>query len=102
MSAALERVIAEQQATIDCLQEQVTGQNERNAAIFRQNDELFEAAAKVITKSSGLFDCWKVDKKAEFEEYRALLSELRLALMDAGWCFQCGTLTCSGEFHDDY
>jgi hypothetical protein len=107
MSAALERVIVEQQAVIDNLREQLSVQSEmfrgQSDTAFRQKEELFEIAAKIINVSNviKLPDCWKNDKKTELVEYMVLFGKLRLAMMNAGWCFHCNTLTCSGECYDD-
>ena len=84
---SLDRVIAEQQKKIDDLTEANKKLIERAANVFKKNDELFEAVARLI------------DFRMDFEEYKwedkkrsaycSLRHEVRMQMIEAGYCVTC-------------
>jgi len=85
MSEALTRVIDEQQKRIDDLLASNKSLIDRAAKVFKQNDELFEAAARLIDfriKTDGWTD-------KEREHYGSLKHEVRMQMIEAGYCVHC-------------
>jgi hypothetical protein len=85
MSEALNRVIEEQQKRIDDLLEGNKKLIERSARVFKQNEELFEAVAKLIDFRMN-YDKWE-DKQRE--AYGSLRHEVRMQMIEAGYCVTC-------------
>ena len=85
MSEALNRVIEEQQKRIDDLLEGNKKLIERSARVFKQNEELFEAVAKLINFRMD-YDKWE-DKQRE--AYGSLRHEVRMQMIEAGYCVTC-------------
>jgi len=85
MSEALNRVIEEQQKRIDDLLEGNKKLIERSARVFKQNEELFEAVAKLIDFRMN-YDKWE-DKQRE--AYGSLRHEARMQMIEAGYCVTC-------------
>ncbi len=96
MSEALERVIAEQQKEIDRLRAQQENQLTYNIKDFKAKEDIMTIAAQ-IAKWRKLRDCWKAEKKNEWNEFRALCHGLDMALLDYGFCIYCCSLSCSGD-----
>ena len=85
MTEALNRVIAEQQKRIDDLTEGNKKRSERAANVFKRNDDLFEEVAKLIDcriSPDGL-------KRSEWEAYRSQRHEVRMHMIEAGYCVTC-------------
>lgn len=96
MSAALERVIAEQQAEIDRLKAQQSNQLSYNAKDFEAKEQIFTMAAQIVDWHK-LRECWKDDKKQEWNEFRTMGNDLRIALVEYGYCIYCRSMTCAGD-----
>lgn len=94
MSEALERVIAEQQAEIDALKKMTHDQQKNIQTVYTRHSELFETVGRYI-------DHRLPDDKAsvEYQRYRDMRHESRMALMDIGWCFGCYSFSCECD-HD--
>jgi len=85
MSEALNRVIEEQQKRIDDLLEGNKNLIERSARVFKQNEELFEAMAKLLDydlPSDNITD-------KQWADYCSLKHEVRMQMIDAGYCVRC-------------
>ena len=85
MSEALNRVIEEQQKRIDDLLASNKNLINRAENIFKKNDELFEAIARLIDfriKTDGWTD-------KEREHYGSLKHEVRMQMVEAGYCVHC-------------
>lgn len=85
MSEELTRVIGEQQKRIDDLLASNKNLINRAENIFKKNDELFEAIARLIDfriKTDGWTD-------KEREHYGSLKHELRMQMGEAGYCVHC-------------
>lgn len=85
MTEALNRVIAEQQKRIDDLLESNKRLIERAANVFKKNDELFESVARLIDFRMD-YDKWE-DKQRE--AYGSLRHEVRMQMIEAGYCVTC-------------
>lgn len=94
MSAALERVIAEQQAEIDALKKMANDQQKNIQTVYTRHAELFETVGKFIERRI------PNDKESfEYKRYLEMRNESRMALMDIGWCFGCYSFSCECD-HD--
>lgn len=88
MSAALERVIAEQQKEIDGLKLAVGSYRKHDLAKQVTDTEMFQKIDKVL--GFKLRDNWKDDRADELKKYGLLLHSLRMQLLHNGWCIRCG------------
>jgi succinate dehydrogenase/fumarate reductase flavoprotein subunit len=84
---SLDRVIAEQQKKIDDLTEANKKLIERAANVFKKNDELFEAVARLIDFRMDFDEHKWEDKKREV--YCSLRHEVRMQMIEAGYCVTC-------------
>jgi succinate dehydrogenase/fumarate reductase flavoprotein subunit len=84
---SLDRVIAEQQKKIDDLTEANKKLIERAANVFKKNDELFEAVARLIDFRMDFDEHKWEDKKRE--AYCSLRHEVRMQMIEAGYCVTC-------------
>jgi len=87
MSEALNRVIEEQQKRIDDLLEGNKKLIERSARVFKQNEELFEAVAKLIDFRMD-YDKYKWEED-RMKAYGSLRHEVRMQMIEAGYCVTC-------------
>lgn len=92
---SLERVIAEQQAKIDQLTSMVESQNKSLATMWSKHGALFECVAQLLDADLPPF----TDKDMH-RQYFSLARELRLKLMEIGFCPRCYRFLC--ECGDDY
>lgn len=99
MSAALERVIAEQQAEIDRLKSRLESALKTGQASFKGVETICERAATVADWHH-LRSCWKDDKGDQWKEYSARRHALQDALRAYGFCLNCHTLGCDGECYE--
>ena len=83
MSAALERVIAQQQAEIDRLKSTIEQNNRYLEIHFREREKFKDAAITLINHPKN------PDARMG----------LQLALRDQGWCLTCETMPCECD-HD--
>ena len=81
---SLERVIAEQQVKIDQLTSLVESQNKSLAMMWSKHESLFECAAQLLNADLPPF----TDKDMH-HRYFSLAKELRLKLMEIGFCPRC-------------
>lgn len=88
MSAALERVIAEQQHLIDRLKAQVDGHNRYSMEKHREDEDLVRAVIHFMSRAIAEVH---TDEK-DHESWRQSTSDMRLALSEFGYCFKCGCL----------
>lgn len=93
---SLERIIAEQQEKIDQLNIGNKKLIERSANVFKRNEELFEAWARLLDAEPADRD----GDPAKWESYRALKHEVRMQMLDAGYCLRCYNFIC--ECEDQY
>lgn len=84
---SLDRVIAEQQKKIDDLTEANKKLIERAANVFKKNDELFKAVARLIDFRMDFDEHKWEDKKRE--AYCSLRHEVRMQMIEAGYCVTC-------------
>jgi succinate dehydrogenase/fumarate reductase flavoprotein subunit len=84
---SLDRVVAEQQKKIDDLTEANKKLIERAANVFKKNDELFEAVARLIDFRMDFDEHKWEDKKRE--AYCSLRHEVRMQMIEAGYCVTC-------------
>jgi hypothetical protein len=89
MSEALERVIAEQQATIDRLKKQVESGHETLNTVWTKHNELFDDFAHLVDA-----DIPKDGQPRKIDEYRRLLRACRLQMLEAGYCMTCYNFVC--------
>ena len=98
MSEALNRVIEEQQKRIDDLLEGNKKLIERAANVFKRNDDLFEEVAKLI-------DCRITPDglpEKEWEAYRSQRHEVRMHMIEAGYCVTCYNWMAHCECENQY
>lgn len=98
MSEALERVIAQQQQQIDRLQQINESLTKSAETVFTREERMFETIARVLGYS--LRPSWKDDRKDEWERYHMLLNELRLQVMEAGFCLHCERFVCECDYDE--
>jgi len=96
MSEALERVIAEQQATIDRLKKQVESGYETLNTIWTKHNELFDDFARLVDA-----DVPKDDQPLQIDAYRRLRHACRLQMLEAGYCMTCYNFVCECESQYD-
>jgi len=84
---SLDRVIAEQQKKIDDLTEANKKLIQRASNVFKKNDELFEAVARLIDFRMDFDEHKWEDKKRE--AYCSLRHEVRMQMIEAGYCVTC-------------
>lgn len=92
MSAALERVIAEQQKTIDQLTKIVESGHETLNTMWTKHNELFEAFARLID-----FAAPHPEKEFDYKAYNNLRHECRLQMLETGYCMTCYNFVCECE-----
>ena len=90
MSSALERVIAEQQDRVDSLTAQLESAQKSSAHVWKQHKELFDALARFLDAGIPL-DRSDVDRAKKYLKQR---HELRLAVLDCGYCLRCRDFIC--------
>ena len=95
MSAALERVIAEQQAHIDHMQKVIANQQRDLTTVFTRHEELFKAWAMLL--DARIPKCSPDVTEDVFKAYRKLHHEARLCMMNAGYCLTCHNFICECE-----
>jgi succinate dehydrogenase/fumarate reductase flavoprotein subunit len=84
---SLDRVIAEQQKKIDDLTEANKKLIDRASNVFKKNEELFEAVARLIDFRMDFDEHKWEDKKRE--AYCSLRHEVRMQMIEAGYCVTC-------------
>ena len=87
---ALTRVIEEQQKRIDDLLEGNKKLIERSANVFKKNEELFEAMARLL--DVGLTPNNITQK--QWQEYATHWNEVRHQMWEAGYCLHCYNFVC--------
>ena len=96
MSEALNRVIEEQQKRIDDLLEGNKKLIERSARVFKQNEELFEAFARLL--DAQMPTQAQVDSQHSVAKiYHDLRHEARMQMIEAGYCVNCYNFMVSCE-----
>lgn len=99
MSAALERVIAEQQAEIDSLRRTIDSQYKSMEGYCDREKKLFEQIDALLDfKLAGK---WKDECKDDREKYGEILHSLRITLIKNGWCTRCAMMQHECECNDD-
>jgi len=99
---SLDRVIADQQNRIDELEKRVSDLLEgtkklleQNAKVFKRHDELFEAWARFLDEDTPDPDG---DPK-KWERYCSLRHEVRMQMLDTGYCLRCYDFICTCDEH---
>ena len=87
MSEALERVIAEQQREIDNLRKKLQNEHVNGDTLYKGREELFSHMARVL--EFGVREHWDKGKESDFKRYVTLLHEVRIGMMEAGYCLRC-------------
>ena len=95
---SLERVISEQQTEIDRLKALLTSANRQNIALNQQMERRFRQLDELT--GLRLRDCWRDDKQEQWEEYRAIVHEVKASMVEYGWCLHCQSFCC--ECENDY
>ena len=96
---SLERVIEEQQQTIDRLKDLLASANRQNVALNQQMERRFRQLDELT--SLRLRDCWKDDKQAQWEQYRATIHEVKASMNEYGWCFNCQSFNCDCDWGEE-
>lgn len=95
MSAALERIIAEQQQEIDRLKSIRQSSEQASIRQFKRMEDVFLAMGQFIDHNPR--KAWRDDAKAEWDEYCNLKNAARLSMVEAGVCFSCWSIACHGD-----
>ena len=95
MSAALERVIAEQQKEIDRLNAIRQSADQANIRQFKKLEDVFHAMGEFIDYNPR--KAWRDDAKDEWDRYHSLKSAARLSMVEAGVCYSCWSIACHGD-----
>lgn len=93
MSAALERVIAEQQEKIDQLLDDIKRSIDSAATVYTRHDQLFEDIARLI-------DCDLPSDPTEeqWTRFCKLRHNVRMQMLDIGYCLQCYGFVCECDY----
>ena len=92
---SLERVIAEQQKEIDSLKDLVKSQQNQLVLTNKQIEKRFLQLDNLVNLR--LRDCWRDDKKEQWDSYCKGIYETRLTMIEYGWCFNCQSFNCECE-----
>lgn len=92
MSEALERVIAEQQKTIDHLNERIDSALKTLSTMWTRHNELFESFARLT--DAEIPKCSPDPNADTTKEYRRLRHSCRLMMLEAGYCMTCYNFIC--------
>ena len=92
MTEALTRVIEEQQKRIDDLLKGNKVLIDRSANVFKKNEELFEAFARLLDANVN-----REPTEKEFQKYHELRNECRHLMWEAGYCLHCYEFICTCE-----
>lgn len=93
---SLDRVIAEQQKRIDDLLEGNKKLIERSANVFKRNEELFEAFARLLDA-----DLTDTPTEMQWKIFTSLKHECRMQMLEAGYCVRCYNFICDCESQYD-
>lgn len=93
MSAALERVIAEQQAHLDHLKRVIESDNKQLQYQYKKEQELYKLLDGIVDMK---IRCATEEHHKTWFDYR---QKIRLYMLEHGWCFNCGSFSC--ECNDD-
>ena len=93
MTAALERVIAEQQTKIDQLTAEVTRGHKTLSTMWNKHGELFECFARLVDAH--------IPDSTDQKNFRRLRQTCRVQMLEAGYCMTCYNFVCECEGHYD-
>lgn len=93
---SMERVISEQQTEIDRLKALLTSANRQNIALNQQMERRFRQLDELT--GLRLRDYWRDDKQEPWEEYRAIVREVKASMVEYGWCFNCQSFNCECDW----
>ena len=96
---SLERVIAEQQEKIDRLESLLKSQQDQNVLLHQSIEKRFRQLDNLV--SLRLRDCWKDDKKAQWESYCRMINDVKFSMIEYGWCFNCESFLCDCHRDED-
>jgi hypothetical protein len=100
----LKRVIDEQQKTIDELKAKLerseTARKEKDKSFseyYDERDKFFKHLTRLVSASA-----WKhIDPKTcSKEEWRDYTHEIRMYMIERGFCFNCETCNCFGDCYE--
>ena len=94
MSTALERVIAEQQATIDQLLEDIKRSIDSAETVYTRHAQLFEDMARLID-----YDLPCDPTEEQWTQFCKRRHTVRMQMLDTGYCLRCYNFIC--ECDDD-
>jgi hypothetical protein len=89
MSAALERVISEQQATIDQLLDDIKRSIDSSATVYTRHNQLFEDIARLID-----YELPSDPNEEQWTRFCKLRHAVRMQMLDTGYCLQCYNFVC--------
>lgn len=95
MSEALERVIAEQQKEIDHLKRVSDGYCKSLDTVFTQHNKLFESIGRMVDSFPSANDT-----DDERKRYHKLACDVRIGLLEAGFCLGCYSFMCECDPDD--
>jgi uncharacterized coiled-coil protein SlyX len=90
---SLERVIAEQQATIDRMEATIQSQTKSLDTVWTQHDELFECIARFL--DTDLPDSNDLETCKRFGKARW---DVRMKLSEIGYCPDCYSFLCECNY----
>lgn len=96
MSKALKRVIEQQQNEIDGQKSIIDGYQRQISAYEDREKELFDMFDKLCDVSINKFE---FNNESDRKKYFESRQDIRLYMMEKGWCFSCGGFEC--ECYDD-
>lgn len=100
----LERIIEEQQNTIDGLKAELERSENARKAQAKSFAEYYDKRNKFFKHLNRLTDgtSWKhIDPAtAPAEDWEEWKHEVRMYMMDCGWCRNCETTKCFGDCYD--
>ena len=94
MSKVFERIIEENQIEIDGLRAIVESDRKQLAIMWTKHNELFEAMARLLDSNS-IHQIIDADGQ---ESFFKLHHEVRMQMMDAGYCLQCYNFMCECDY----
>ena len=96
---SLERVIAEQQSKIDRQESRLKHYHEQTALLHKQIEKRFSQLDTLVTLS--LRDCWRDDKKKQWEQYCRTVNEVKISMIEYGYCFNCQSFLCECNWAEE-
>lgn len=90
MDDPLKRIIADQQKTIDHLNNWIDSARRDLNTVFSRHESLFESFARLIDARVA----FPSDRARELREYQQLRHECRAGMLEEGYCMTCYNFIC--------